>query len=120
MAGMTYRILATALAVAFASPAFATGGLVCRTAGARPVEAWLVVSHTAVSTVVSARLSDNGRDVPVAIAQSWIEPNELRLDLVNRNATRHELRLRARRNGGVYDGTLWRGGQRRWVRCREG
>lgn len=103
-----------------ASPATATGGLICRTAGARPIEVALVVSHTAVSAVVSARLTDNGRQVPVAVAQSWLEPNEVRLDLTDRNAMRHELRLRARRNGSVYDGSIWRFGHRRWVRCREG
>jgi hypothetical protein len=117
---MRYRILAAALTLGLGSPAFAAGGLVCRTAGTQPIETWLVVSHTAVPTIVSARLQDNGRHVPVAVAQAWLEPNELRVDLVNRNATRHELRLRARRSGPGYDGTLWRNGQRRWVRCREG
>jgi len=101
------------------APVHATGGLICRTAGARPIELALVVSHTAVSSVVSARLSDNGRDVPAALAQSWLEPNELRLDLTNKNATQHELRLRAKRSGASYDGSVWRLGQRRWVRCRE-
>lgn len=108
-----------ALAAAAATPANATGGLLCRTAGARPIEVALVVSHTAVAAVVSARLTDNGRNVPVSLAQSWLEPNEVRVDLTDRNAMRHELRLRARINGRAYDGSLWRNGQRRWVRCRE-
>ena len=109
------------LPLAFAAtPAQATGGLVCRTAGPRPIDVAMVISHTAVSAVVSARLTDNGRGVPVALAQSWIEPAEVRLDLSDKNGTRHELRLRAKKNGYVYDGSLWRNGQRRWVRCREG
>jgi len=108
-----------AAAALASTPAFATGGLVCRTAGARSIEAALVISHTAVSSVVSARLMDNGREVPVAVAQSWLEPNEVRVDLTDRNAVRHELRLRAKRNGSFYDGSIWRWGQRRWVRCRE-
>lgn len=112
-------VLAAALAIGIAAPAQATGGLVCRTAGPGRIELALVISHTAVASVVSARLTDAGRAVPVAVAQSWLEPAELRLDLTDRNAMRHELRLRARRNGAVYDGSLWRGGQRRWVRCRE-
>jgi len=102
-----------------ASPAFAAGGLLCRTSGARPVEVRLVVSHTAVPAVASARLIDGGRHVPVALAQAWLEPNEVRVDLTDRNAQRHELRLRAKRNGQNYDGSLWRSGKRRWVRCRE-
>lgn len=114
------RLLLALPVVLAATPAEATGGLVCRTAGARPVEVSLVIGHTVVSSVVSARLTDNRRLVPVAVAQSWLEPNEIRLDLVDRNAIRHELRLRARKNGVFYDGSLWRGGQRRWVRCREG
>jgi len=105
--------------LALAVPANATGGLVCRTAGARPIEVAMVISHTAVSSVVSARLADNGREVPVALAQSWLEPNEVRLDLTDKNAARHELRLRAKKNGRSYDGSVWRLGQRRWVRCRE-
>ena len=106
--------------IGVASPAMATGGLVCSTAGPRPINVAAVIGHTAVSAVVSARLTDNGREVPVTIAQSWLEPDELRLDLTDRNAARHELRLRARRSADTYDGSLWRGGKRRWVRCREG
>ena len=102
------------------APAHASGGLTCRTAGSNPVELGLVIGHTAVASVVSARLSDNRREIPVSVAQAWLEPNEIRLDLVDRNATRHELRLRAKRNGASYDGSLWRNGKRRWVRCREG
>jgi hypothetical protein len=103
-----------------ATPAYATGGLVCRTAGARLIEVAMVISHTVIPSVVSARLTDNGRQVPVSVAQSWLDRNEVRLDLTDRNALRHELRLTARLNGRVYDGSIWRSGQRRWVRCREG
>lgn len=113
-------ILALPLVLFAASPASASGGLVCRTAGPRPIEVALVISHTAVSAVVSARLIDDGRDVPVTLAQSWLEPAEVRLDLVDKNAVRHELRLRTKRNGDFYDGSLWRHGKRHWVRCREG
>jgi hypothetical protein len=115
-----YWILLPLAALAFARAAQASGGLVCGTAGPRPVEVAMVIGHTAVSSVVSARLRDNGRDIPAAVAQSWLEPGEVRLDLVDRNAARHELRLRARRNGSFFDGSMWRKGQRRWVRCREG
>jgi hypothetical protein len=106
--------------VAVASPAHATGGLVCETAGPRPVSVSLVIGLTAVSHVVQARLSDNRVNVPVTVAQSWLDPNELRLDLTDPNAERHELRLRARARGSGYDGSLWRNGKRRWVRCAEG
>jgi hypothetical protein len=113
-------LIAATLVLAFAAPAHATGGLVCETAGANQVAVSLVISHTIVSSVVSARLTENGREVPVIVAQSWLDPDEVRLDLTDGNALRHELRLRARRSGDNYDGSLWRHGKRRWVRCREG
>lgn len=116
---MSYSFAVPLLLLA-ATPASATGGLLCRTAGAARIEVRLVIGHTTVTSVVSARLSDGGRDVPVRVAQSWLEPNELRVDLVDMNAVRHEARLRAKRRGGAFDGTLWRAGQARWVRCREG
>lgn len=107
------------LLIAIAAPAHATGGLLCRTAGSRPVELSLVTSHTVVESVVSAALRDNGRSVPASVAQSRLDLQELRIDLVDPNAVRHEARLRAKKNGGFYDGSIWRGGRRQWVRCRE-
>jgi hypothetical protein len=116
---MSRLAVPAALLLALAMPANATGGLACSTAGARPISVALVISHTAVPSIVSARLTDAGRQVPVAVAQSWLEPNEIRLDLTDKNAVRHELRLRVRVKGDHYDGSIWRNGQRRWVRCRE-
>jgi hypothetical protein len=112
-------VLLAAAGVAVASPAHASGGLLCRTAGPRPIEVSLVISHTAVPVVVSARLTDRGRAVPLSLAQAWIDRDELRLDLTDPNATRRELRLLAKANGRYYDGSIFRGGERRWVRCRE-
>lgn len=116
---MTRIMLALLLAFVAATPAYATGGMTCSTAGPRPIDVQLVIGHTVVSNVVQARLTDNGRDIAVTVAQAWLEPNEIRLDLTDPNAERHVLRLRARRRGEAYDGSLWRGGKRRWVRCRE-
>lgn len=119
---MKKLLLIGATAIGLAAPAHATGGLICSTAGPRPVTLALVISHTVVSSVVSARLNDNGREVSVATAQSWLDPTEVRVDLVDRNAMRHELRLRAswRAASRSYDGSIWRNGKRRWIRCREG
>jgi hypothetical protein len=98
---MNKFIIAAPLMLLIATPAYATGGLVCRTAGTHRIEVALVISHTVVSSAVSARLTENGRDTPVRIAQSWFEPSEIRLDLVDPQAQRHELRLRAPRNGSM-------------------
>ena len=117
---MKTRLIVAALALFAASPAYATSSLLCSTAGARPVEVQLVIGNNAVSAVFQARLSDNGRDVPVTLAQSWLERNEVRVDLVDPNLERHELRLRVKSRGANYDGSIWRGGKRRWVRCQEG
>jgi hypothetical protein len=79
----------------------------------------LVIGNSAVSSVVQASLTDDGREVPVSVAQAWLERDEIRLDLVDPNAERHELRLVARSKGDNYDGSIWRNGKRRWVRCSE-
>ncbi len=119
---MNKLLLAISLAVAAAStttPAHATGGLVCRTAGARPIEVALGFGHVPGSPLILARLLDAGRTVPVTAAQWWLDNQEVRVVLVGANALEQELLLRARRSGHVYDGALWRSGKRRWVRCRE-
>jgi hypothetical protein len=103
-----------------ATPAGATTGLVCRTAGARPIELSLILGSGAGQTVTAGRLTDNARGVAVELAQAWIDPAELRVELVNPAGNRRELLLRAARRGTTYDGNIWRAGQRRWVRCREG
>jgi len=107
------------LALTLAAPAQATSGLLCSTAGSRPWVVQLVIGQAAVSAVVQASLTDDGRDVPVHVAQAWLERDEVRVDLVDPNAERHEVRLVARAKGDNYDGSIWRGGKRRWVRCSE-
>lgn len=115
-----FALLCTALTLFAVTPAHATGSLICTTAGAKPIEVQLVFGHTVVSAVFQARLDDNGRGVPVTVAQAWTEPNDIRVDLTDPNAERHELRLRVRRKGDNYDGSIWRHGKRRWIRCEEG
>ena len=117
---MNRLILAIPLALlAAATPAHATGGLICRTAGARPIEVAVGFGHVPGSPLILTRLLESGRNVPVSAAQWWLDDKEVRLLLIGPNALKQELLLRARRRGHVYDGTLWRSGQRRWVRCRE-
>lgn len=117
---MIKRFLLAAAAFLASSPAYASGGMFCSTAGPRPVQVSMTIGHVFGSPLADARLTDNGRNVPVAKAQWWLDRSELRLLLTNPNASAEELVLRAKRNGAAYDGSLWRGGKRRWVRCREG
>lgn len=116
---MNKLLLAIALALTAATPAYATGGLVCSTAGERPIEVAVGYGHVPGVPLILTRLLDNRRQVPVKSAQWWLDNDEVRLVLIDPGAVRRELVLKARRKGFVYDGSLWRGGQRRWVRCRE-
>jgi hypothetical protein len=113
-----FVVLPLALA-GIATPAQATGGFVCRTAGSDPVEVAVGFGHVPGSPLIVTRLLDRGGEVPVAEAQWWLDNSELRVLLISPDALRQEVLVRATRNGHVYDGSLWRGGKRRWVRCRE-
>ena len=115
----TLLILPFAL-LGLAGPAQATGGLVCRTAGVAPVEVALGFGHVPGAPLIATRLSDRGGQVPVTAPQWWLDQNEVRVVLVAPQALREEARIHARRNGHTYDGSLWRDGKQRWVRCREG
>ena len=75
--------------------------------------------HVPGAPIILSRLIDNGRNVPVSAPQWWLDDREMRLVLVSAEAMRQELVLKAVRNGFSYDGSIWRGGRRRWVRCRE-
>ena len=117
---MKKLLLAMPLAFAAATPARATGGLVCKTAGADPLELSVGFGHVPGSPIILTRLMDKGRNVPVKDAQWWLDNQEVRLVLIAPDAMREEARIRALRNGHVYDGSIWRSGRQRWVRCREG
>ena len=118
---MTKLLFATALLFS-ATAAQATGGFVCQTAGKSPIQVSVGFGHVAGAPLLqdSTRLSDNGRNIPVTAPQWWLDNSELRLLLADPNVMRREAIIKARRNGQVYDGSLWRNGRRHWVRCREG
>jgi len=107
--------------LAVAAPAQATGGFQCRTAGTRPIVVSIGFGHAPGAPLLrdATRLTDNGRNVPVTAPQWWLDETELRLLLADPSAMRREVIVKARRNGHTYDGSLWRGGKRHWVRCRE-
>ena len=118
---MRLVLAAASIALLAAAPAYATGGFTCRPiSGAGPVLT-LAVGHTAVVSVVSAKLSDSR--ARLAVGQSWIDWRYLWLDLVDANAVRVEARLRAvfqpKLRGRPAIGTLVRGGRTYRVRCDE-
>ncbi len=116
---MKKLVLLFALAAGIAAPAHATGGFTCRTAGPRTIEVAVGFGHVPGSPLIARRLVDGGRNVPVRDAQWWLDDSELRVLLISPDAQRREVIVRAKRNGRAYDGNLWRGGKRHWVRCRE-
>ena len=116
---MNRLILCALPALLAATPAHATGGFVCRTAGAAPIAVSVGFGHVAGAPLIARQLVDRGRQVPVKDAQWWLDNEELRLLLISPDAMREEVKVRATRRGHFYDGSLWRNGKRRWVRCRE-
>jgi len=123
--------LASCIAVivfAAASPAFATGTILCRSTaspGAGP-ELALVVGHGEAIGVVQARVTGlgspfvtgQGAGAP-AIGQAWLDRDTLRLDIVDANAERRILRLDTRRRGSDYLGNLYQDGRTWRMRCSE-
>ncbi|HUP67402.1 MAG TPA: hypothetical protein VM145_04220 [Sphingomicrobium sp.] len=118
---MKTLLIAIPLGLLTASPAYATGGFVCRTAGSRALQVSVGFGHTSGSQLLedATRLTDKGRNVPVVAPQWWFDGSELRLLLTDPSALRREAIVKARRTGRTFDGSLWRGGKRYWVRCRE-
>ena len=117
---MRKAILMLPLVLAIASPAKATGGMVCKTAGADPISVSVGYGHVPGSPLISTALVDDGEAVPVEQAQWWLDDREMRLLLISPQALREEVRIHVTRNGQTYDGSIWRNGLQRWVRCREG
>ena len=114
-----HRVILTLVLIALSAAAQATGGFTCRTAGPRAVEVAVGFGHVAGAPLILTRLTDRRHSVPVKSAQWWLDDRELRLVLTDPNAHRREVIVKARRNGRTYDGDLWRGGKRYWVRCHE-
>lgn len=103
----------------FSTPAWATGGIACKTAGPRPIEVVVGFGHVPGAPLIASRLIENGREIGVNAPQWWFDSSELRLVLTSKDAMREELVVKARRNGDLYDGSVLRNGRKRWIRCRE-
>ena len=102
-------------------PAHATGGLSCKTADERPIMVSLGFGHVPSAGLFLVRLVDDEREIEVTTSQWWMRGPELRLALVSADVTGEELILIAQWNDAAhsYDGSVWRSGRKRWIRCRE-
>ena len=116
---MRKHLLALSALALLASPAYATGGFQCRTAADPRIEIMLGFGHTAGSGLFSQRLRVDGRDIPVDAPQWWLDDDELRLVLTDDQANERLAVVKARRNGGTYDGSVIYRGTSHWIRCYE-
>ena len=102
-----------------AAPAHATGGMSCSTSGPKPIEVHLVFGHAIGAPLISVMLIDGGTEVLAEKAQWWLDRSELRLLLIDPNAEREEVLIKAKARGNIYVGTLRRGARTLRVRCEE-
>ena len=127
---MRASIAIAALTLAIASPALATGGLLCKpVSGAEP---WLslTIGHGYAGGIACANLKEGGRwqsacqpTDRLAIARSWIDRQRVWLDIVDRKEGRDEAKLRAlvqpKQRIHTAIGSLTRRGRTYKVRCIE-
>jgi hypothetical protein len=119
------RILLSLPLLIAATPAFATGGFDCRTTDrsnimmsgtiGRVIGAPLVAAHLRIG---EQTLGTNDPQPQIAIARSWIDTREIRVDLADAQAQNFaaELRVRLTRRGDGT-GTLVREGVTHPVYC---
>ncbi len=129
---MRMAVAVALLAVSFAVPAHATGGMECTPVSGRGPIVAFGFGHTIAPHVFSASIQDGpltlrtGGLIETAtlrsliVGQSWIDREGVKLVLVDPNVERFEGQLRARfRRDGIAVGTFTRNGQTVRVRCEE-
>ncbi len=121
--------IAAALSFCAASPALASGTILCRST-ISPTDGpqlWLTIGSGPGTGVVQARLTQGnegfttgvGDRAPV-LTQSWLDRNSLRVAIVDANAETEIARLETwRRSGSACLGTLRYAGRTWRVRCTE-
>jgi hypothetical protein len=124
---MRYAFPAALLALAAASPAFATGGFVCSPVNGKGPSISLVIGHGSPGGgVIGAALKEGGRwrstmqpEVPLVLKRATMDRQRTALDLVHRRTGAPEAQLRVRNRGFGGTGTLVRKGRTYQVRCRQ-
>jgi hypothetical protein len=121
--------IAAAAALCAASPALATGTILCRST-ISPTDGpalSLVVGNAPGTGILQARFAldrirfatGGGPGAPV-VGQGWVDEHSLRLDIIDANAEGRIIRLDTRRRGGTdYRGILIHAGRTWRVRCTE-
>lgn len=107
-------------ALALPTSAHATGELTCRTAGDRTIEISVGFGHVPNASAISAALRDNKIEIPVRATQWWMRGSELRIALMSASDDLTEeaiIMASYNKSTGSFDGSIWRSGKRRWIRC---
>ena len=118
------------LLAAFATPAQATQGQLCRPVSGSGPSINVVIGGTVSSVVAGVNLTEGGvtrssfgASAPIAIAQAWIDEHRLWIDVGDADLTRYEARLRVawvgRGRSRHLAGTLARNVRVYRVRCEE-
>lgn len=122
---MKLSVVSVAAAALFAaSSASATSSIFCRTTDRPELELDLSVGHPPLA-IAGATLRNGSRTLTtgdgqsrIVIAQSWLDDQELKLDLADSNVENFIARLRTRKvRDGVYAGTLRHGERTLEVIC---
>jgi hypothetical protein len=114
----SFLIASLALGVA-AAPASATQTMVCAAKGKNAPMVSLAIGHAAEPGVASAYFQVGGKEVKVAVSQSWLDRDRVWVNLGDPDLMEVLVRLRASgrdqpRGTLSYKGRMWN------VRCSEG
>ena len=113
-------LLTAAVACLIATPAHATGEIICETASGPQTRISLGFGHNVVATGMWAHVEADGEWTKMEVAQSWMDGERLLVDLTNAAHDSLLARIDASWNDATnsFDGTLTQGDTKRWVRCR--
>ena len=126
---MRYAIVGGLLCLS--SPAFATGGLLCKPVSGAGPHLSLVIGHSYAPGIVCANIREGGRwhstcapTDRLEIARRWLDRQRVWVDIIDRRKGRDEAKLRAvvvpKHRVHTALGTLTRRGKTYKVRCVEG
>lgn len=115
MIGLRYLAF-VAVGLLATRPAQATQGMMCAGKGA---SMHLLFGHAAVPGLVSAELTVSDAVVPSAIARSWADEKEIRVDLADPDQMALIASLRLVSGKSEWAGHLTYKGKRTAVRCEE-
>lgn len=116
MSATSRLLIALAATLAIAAPASATQGMLCSGKGA---SMHLLFGHAAVPGLVSAELTAGETVVPSAIARSWADEKEIRVDLADPDQMALIASLRLRPGARGWRGNLTYQRRKIAVRCEE-